>query len=182
MVLLVAAAVIALDQWTKELVRSSIEKYTYIVPFERIGEYFVLEHVENNGAAFGIMQNQNRLLIIIVLIIVAAILAYAPRIPTEQRLMRVFLGLQLGGALANLIDRFNHGYVTDFIRIGIPGIYYWPSFNIADSAVVVGVIGLGVLIVVNDIRSERREKAASEAGRSVVDSTASAEPAVAENE
>ena len=160
-VLAVAAIVIMLDQWTKEMVRASIEKYHFIVPFERLGQIFVIEHVHNNGAAFGILQNQNRLLIVIVIVVATAILAYAPHVPANQRLIRVFLGMQLGGALANLIDRLNQGHVTDFIRIGIPGVYYWPSFNIADSAVVLGVIGLGVMIVRDDIRREREAKAAA---------------------
>lgn len=159
-VLLVASIVIVLDQITKEWIRATIEKYTYIVPFPRLGHYFLLEHVENNGAAFGILQNQNRLLIVVALVVCTAILAYAPRIPPDQRLIRIFLGMQLGGALGNVIDRFNHGYVTDFLRIGIPGVYYWPSFNVADSAIVVGVIGLGIMIIRDDIRRERGARAA----------------------
>lgn len=161
LVIAVAAIVVALDQITKEWVRATIEKYTYIVPFERLGHAVLLEHVENNGAAFGILQNQNRLLIVVALVVCIAILAYAPRIPKEQWLMRVFLGLQLGGAMGNVIDRLNHGYVTDFLRIGIPGVYYWPSFNVADSAIVVGVIGLAVLIIRDDIRRERATRAAA---------------------
>ncbi len=161
LVILVAAIVIALDQITKEWVRATIEKYTYIVPIPRLGNYFVLEHVENNGAAFGILQGQNRPLIIVALVVAVAILIYAPRIPQDQWLIRVFLGLQLGGALANVMDRINHGYVTDFVRIGVPGVFYWPSFNVADSAIVVGVIGLGVMIIRDDIRREREAKAAA---------------------
>ncbi len=163
LVMLVAVIVIALDQITKEWVRATIDKYTYIVPFPRVGHYFLLEHVENNGAAFGILQNQNRFLIIVALVVAIAILAYAPRIPQSQPLMRVFLGLQLGGALANVADRLNHGYVTDFLRVGIPGVYYWPSFNIADSAIVVGVIGLAVLIIRDDLRSAHDAKTAAAA-------------------
>jgi signal peptidase II len=163
LVMLVAAIVIAVDQITKEWVRATIDKYTYIVPFPRLGHYFLLEHVENNGAAFGILQNQNRFLIIVALVVAIAILAYAPRIPQSQPMMRVFLGLQLGGALANVTDRLNHGYVTDFLRMGIPGVYYWPSFNIADSAIVVGVIGLAVLIIRDDLRSAREAKTATTA-------------------
>ena len=162
LVILVAAIVIALDQITKEWVRATIEKYTYIVPIPRLGNYFVLEHVENNGAAFGILQDQNRPLIIVALVVAVAILIYAPRIPQDQWLIRVFLGLQLGGALANVMDRINHGYVTDFVRIGVPGVFYWPSFNVADSAIVVGVIGLGVMIIRDDIRREREAKAAAD--------------------
>ena len=157
-VLLVAAVVILLDQITKEWVRNTIEKYTYIVPIPRIGHMLILEHVENTGAAFGILQNQNRLLVVVALVVSTAILAYAPRLAPDQWLIRVFLGLQLGGALANVLDRLNHGYVTDFLRIGIPGVFYWPSFNVADSAIVLGVLGLGVMIVRDDMRRARDSK------------------------
>ncbi len=159
LVLLVAAIVVILDQLSKEWVRVNIEKYSYIIPIPQFGKYFVIEHVMNTGAAFGIMQNRNYLLTVVVIGVIVAILDYSPRIPPDQKLIRVFLGMQLGGALGNLIDRFVQGHVTDFIRIGIPGVYYWPSFNIADSAVIVGVIGLGVIIVRDDIRRERDAKA-----------------------
>ena len=163
-VLLIAAIVIALDQITKEWVRGAIPKYSYIIPIPQFGKYFLLEHVENTGAAFGILQNQNRFLIIVALVVSAAILAYAPRLDPDQKLIRVFLGLQMGGALANVLDRLNHGYVTDFVRVGIPGVYYWPSFNVADSAIIVGVIGLGAIIIRDDMRRERESKAADLSG------------------
>lgn len=164
LVLFVAAIIVILDQATKEWVRANIEKYTYIIPIPRFGQYFVLEHVENNGAAFGILQNQNRLLTFVVIAVVIAILVYAPRIPQDQRLIRMFLGMQLGGALANLADRISQGYVTDFIRVGVPGVYYWPTFNIADSAVVLGVIGLGYMIIRDDIRQSQEAKASKTTG------------------
>ncbi len=160
LVLLVAAIVVLLDQLTKEWVRTNIEKYTYIIPIPQLDKYFIIEHVENTGAAFGILQNRNQLLTLVVIAVAIAILVYAQRIPYDQRLIRVFMGMQLGGALANLIDRVTLGYVTDFIRVGIPGVYYWPSFNIADSSVVLGVIGLGIMIVREDIQRGREEKAA----------------------
>jgi signal peptidase II len=174
-VLLVAALIIALDQVSKEWVRATIQKYTYIIPFPQLGNAFLLEHVENNGAAFGILQNQNRMLIIVALVVSTAILAFAPRLPKDEWLSRVFLGMQLGGALANLLDRINHGYVTDFIRVGFPGYYYWPTFNMADSAIVVGVIGLGIMIIRDDIRRGRRAKEAE-----MLEGAASAEAATAE--
>jgi signal peptidase II len=65
----------------------------------------------------------------------------------------------LGGAVGNVIDRITQGYVTDFIKMGIPGVYYWPNYNIADSAIVIGVIGLGLYVVIDDVRKHRRQKA-----------------------
>ncbi len=163
-VLLVAAVIIAFDQWTKAWVRATIPKFTYMVPFPSLGEYFVFEHVDNYGAAFGMFQNQGNFFIAIAFIVAAAILWYAGTLPTSQRLLRLLLGLQLGGALGNVIDRIYQGYVTDFIRMGIPGVYYWPNYNIADSAIVVGVIGLGIFIFVEDARQQRILREQSDGG------------------
>ena len=157
-VLAIAAIIIALDQWTKEWVRMTIPKFTYIVPIPQLGEYFVFEHVDNYGAAFGILQNQGTLFIVIAAIVAIAILVYVWSLPTQNRLVRVLLGLQLGGALGNVIDRLNQGYVTDFVKMGIPGVYYWPNYNVADAAIVCGVIGLGIYILIEDLRSQRAAK------------------------
>jgi len=161
LVLLIAAVVIALDQWTKEWVRQTIPEYTQMIPIEALGEYFIFEHVRNYGAAFGILQNQSLLFIVIAIVVAIAILVYVRYLPMEQRTVRVLLGLQLGGAMGNLIDRmfqrdeFGRGYVTDFVKMGVPDMYYWPNYNIADSAIVVGVIGLGIYVVWDDIRQQR---------------------------
>ena len=166
-VLLVAGIVIVLDQWTKELVRQRIVEYTYIVPIEAFGEYFVFERVRNYGAAFGILQNQQMLFIVIAAVVIIAILVYVRYLPTNSLIVRILLGLQLGGAVGNLIDRVTQldeagrGYVTDFIKIGVPGVYYWPNFNIADMAIVVGVIGLGVYILFEDYKTQKAEKEAA---------------------
>jgi signal peptidase II len=161
-VLLVAAIVIALDQWTKIWVRATIPDFTYVIPIEQLGEYFVFEHVHNYGAAFGILQNQGNLFIFIAAIVTIAILYYAGTLKPQQRFLRFLLGLQLGGALGNVIDRLYQGYVTDFVRVGIPGVYYWPNFNIADSAIVCGVIGLAIYIFVDDYRTNRAQRAAQQ--------------------
>ncbi len=156
LVLAVALLIIALDQLTKSWVRINIPDFTYIVPIDQLGDYLVFEHVHNYGAAFGILQNFGNFFIIIAAVVTVAILYYAGTLRPEQRLLRVLLGLQLGGALGNVIDRVYQGYVTDFVRVGIPGVYYWPNFNVADSAIVCGVIGLAVYIFVDDIRSHRK--------------------------
>jgi signal peptidase II len=157
-------------------VRATIPDFTYIVPFEQLGDYFVFEHVHNYGAAFGILQNQGNLFIVIAAVVAAAILYYAGTLSPQQRLLRILLGLQLGGALGNVIDRLYQGFVTDFVRVGIPGVYYWPNFNIADSAIVCGVIGLAIYIFAEDIRMQRAERRAGEAHHASADSTAAPTP------
>ncbi len=176
--LVVGGAVIILDQWTKQLVRAAIPDYTGIVPIDTLGEYFVFEHVHNYGAAFGILQNQGNFFVIIAAVVAVTILVYVRYLPADQWLVRVFLGLMLGGAIGNVIDRIQLGYVTDFVKIGIPGVYYWPNFNIADSAIVVGVIGLGLYLLIDDLRKSRREKAgvSSELGELPSGSSGSQQP------
>jgi len=133
---LTALLLVAADQLSKLWIRSNLAVGESL--FE-VG-FFRLTYVQNTGAAFGLFQGQSFTLAIVVSVGVAALLLYAlffyrrfPRL--NNRLNRVALGLILGGMIGNLIDRICFGYVADFIDIGI-----WPTFNIADSAGVVGVI------------------------------------------
>lgn len=155
LVLLVAGIVIVLDQASKNIVRANLPKFE-AVPV--LGNYLMWEHVDNYGAAFGLLQNMGSFFTIIALIVAVAILVYVRYIPEERRLVRVLLGLQLGGAIGNVIDRMQQGYVTDFIKMGIPGVYYWPNYNVADMAIVVGVIGLAIYIIWEDFVVQRQSK------------------------
>lgn len=161
LVLLVAGVVIVLDQWSKTLIRVSVPKFAAISPIPALGDYFLFEHVDNYGAAFGILQNQGIFFIVVAAVVVIAMLFYVRYLPTDDWIVRVLLGLQLGGAIGNVIDRLQRGYVTDFVKIGVPGVYYWPNFNIADSAIVIGVIGLGIYIIVTDSRKQHAPKPAA---------------------
>lgn len=165
-VMLIAAVIIGLDQWTKAWVRATIPEYTSMIPFPALGEYFVYEHVFNYGAAFGILQNQSLLFVVIAVVVAIAILVYVRYLPLDQTFVRILLGLQLGGALGNLIDRLHQGYVTDFIKMGIPDVYYWPNYNIADSSIVTGVLGLGIYIILDDIRKQRQQQPEEQTGQS----------------
>jgi len=162
-VLLVAGIVIALDQWTKSLVRANIPDFSSMAPIPGLEDYLLFEHVHNYGAAFGILQGLGGPLIVVAVIVALAMLFYIRYIPAAAWFVLVLLGLQLGGALGNVIDRINQGYVTDFVRLGIPGIYYIPNFNVADNAIVFGVIGLGIYIMWSDFAKQREEKQAAAA-------------------
>ncbi len=140
---LTALPLVAADQLSKLWIRSNLA----------IGEslfevgFFRLTRVHNSGAAFGLFQGQSFLLTIIALVGVAALLLYAfffhHKFPfLGNRLGKLALGLVLGGTVGNLIDRIYLGYVTDFIAVGI-----WPTFNIADSAIVVGIIILAYSLI-----------------------------------
>lgn len=174
LILVTAGVIVVLDQWTKELVRQSIPKFRSTVPIPALGEYFLFEHVDNYGAAFGILQNGGFIFPIIAAVVSLVILYYGlVHLPADQQFIRFLLGLQMGGALGNVIDRLAQGYVTDFIKVGIPGTYYWPNFNIADSAIVCGVIGLAILIFRQDLERARSEKESMETAVPALDTSTS---------
>ncbi len=133
-VLQLVALVFLLDQLTKYVVIETLSQgMSY--PFRG---FFRFTHVHNTGSAFGILQGLNTPLIFVSfvgIIILALIYRNQPR---PSNLLRLSLGLQLGGAFGNLIDRLRLGFVTDFIDIGP-----WPVFNIADAAIVTGLVILG---------------------------------------
>lgn len=132
---LIALLVTAADQLSKNWIRSNYQGQ----PLYEIGFFRIIE-VQNTGAAFGLFQNQNFILTIIDFIGIALILSFIFLIPRWYpylitRFGVLSLGLVMGGAIGNLIDRLSRGHVTDFIDVG-----FWPTFNVADSATVVGTI------------------------------------------
>ena len=132
LLLVIALAVIGLDQLTKYLVRAHME-LGQSIPREGI---FRLTYTTNTGGAFGIFANQAFLLAMAAVIGIAVFLVYLRYIPLKSRLLKIGLGLDLGGAIGNLIDRLRlEGKVTDFIDVGP-----WPVFNVADMSIVVGTI------------------------------------------
>lgn len=128
---LLAAAVIGLDQLTKWGIRSWLDRGD-AWPEDSFAR---IVHVTNSGAAFGILQDSGPLLIITGVIGTAAILVYLLNPGFAHPLMRVGLALMLGGAVGNLIDRLVEGRVVDFLKVS-----GWPAFNIADSAITIGVV------------------------------------------
>ena len=151
LLLTISGVIILADQVTKALVRSNIPFGGQWMPLEWLAPYFRFVHWENTGAAFGLFQQGGTIFAILAVIVAVFIVIYYPQIPDDERLMRVSLAMQLGGALGNLIDRIFLGPVTDFISIGI-----FPVFNIADSSITIGV---GLLILALWL-NERKEKAA----------------------
>lgn len=133
---LIGLIIVVADQFSKTWIRSNLPEGSSL--FET--GFLRITHVHNTGAAFGLFQDQSFALIIVALIGITAILAYVLVIyryfPLPRMMLgKVALGLVFGGTLGNLIDRLRFGYVTDFIDFG-----FWPAFNIADSAVTVGII------------------------------------------
>ena len=133
---LIALLVVVADQLSKMWIRSNLDVEELL--FE-LG-FFRLTHIHNTGAAFGLFRDQSFTLTIVAFVGIVVILVYAliiyRRFPFWDNLLgKSALGLVLGGTVGNLIDRLHLGYVIDFIDVG-----FWPAFNIADSAITVGVV------------------------------------------
>lgn len=133
-----AALVFLLDQLTKSLA------VHYLLPLGsvRLGGFLHLTYVENRGAAFGVLQNQTLFFVIVGLVVVGGLALSYRYLPEVSPLLNVCLGLQLGGALGNLADRLRQGYVVDFVDLT-----WWPVFNVADSAIVLGVCVMAYYLV-----------------------------------
>ena len=127
--LLIALTVIGVDQLSKYLVRANME-LGQSIPSEGLVR---LTYTTNTGGAFGLFANQTFLLTLAAVIAITVLVLYFRYLPPGSTLLKVGLGLDLGGAIGNLIDRVRLGEVTDFIDFGA-----WPVFNLADSAIVVG--------------------------------------------
>lgn len=136
--LLPALIVVLLDQISKHFFWNLGKN------FDVIDGLFRITLVRNSGAAFGMLQGGRVFLIAASVAAAVFIIFLAERLAPEERAKRIFLGMILGGALGNLIDRLYPGHVIDFIDMGIAA-HRWPVFNLADTAVTVG----GALLVIN---------------------------------
>jgi len=126
-ILITTISIIFLDQLLKILITKSIIPISYTT---------------NTGAGFGLFQDSTSLLIWFSIIVIGIICYLYDKIPEEKKYIQFSIALILGGALGNLIDRIRFGYVVDFINLRI-----WPSFNIADAAITLGVIGVIIFLI-----------------------------------
>ncbi|RYG74097.1 lipoprotein signal peptidase [Lentibacillus lipolyticus] len=147
---ILALVVITIDQLTKWIVVQTMAIGEQITLIE---DFFYLTSHRNSGAAWGILQGQMAFFYIITVIVIIGIIYYMQKYATESKLLAVALSLILGGAIGNFIDRLFRKEVVDFFDFIIFG-YDYPIFNIADAALVVGVM----LVIVTTILDERKEK------------------------
>ena len=134
---LISAIVVALDLYTKHLVQNAFEYGEHLT----VTSFFNLVRFHNEGAAFSFLSNAGgwqKWLFTAVAIIAVIVITYLIRKNPTQKLFCIGLALVLGGAIGNLYDRLTLGYVVDFLYFHINE-YYWPAFNVADSAISVGV-------------------------------------------
>jgi signal peptidase II len=151
----VAGLIVLADQVSKAWVVQQLGPTTMTNFIPLIGDTVRIAYSHNTGVAFSLFQGHPELLTVSALLIVAgAIYFYATQLPNHRRITQLTLGLILGGAFGNLIDRVRLGYVVDFIQVG-----WFPIFNVADSAITVGA-ALLMLQFLRDDQAERRDRQA----------------------
>ncbi|HEX6864240.1 MAG TPA: signal peptidase II [Thermoanaerobaculia bacterium] len=149
--LLISFGVMVLDQWTKWLVELHLPHHAAepVIP-----GFLNLTHVRNTGVAFGLFASDghgtNWTLTLLGLVALTAVGVYFWLAPSKDRWLLAALALVVGGAVGNLIDRVASGAVTDFIDIYV-GAHHWPSFNVADSAITIGIL----LMAIDSFRPHR---------------------------
>ena len=159
LIVAIAGVIVALDQWTKWLVRTNIlygaswlpESLEWLSPYARIVNW------HNTGAAFGMFQGGSVVFTVLAFVVIGAIIYYYPRVEKTDWTLRIAMSMQLAGALGNLIDRLTQeGRVTDFISVGT-----FPVFNVADSSITVGtvILLLGVYLQERTAHKEKRNAA-----------------------
>jgi signal peptidase II len=149
--------VIVLDQLTKLWV---VDHFILYESIEVIPGFFNLTYLTNTGAAFGILAGhpswwRQFFFIGVAIVALAAIFFLHRKIRAESRWYTVSLALIAGGAVGNLIDRVRLGSVVDFLDLYL-STHHWPAFNVADSAITVGV---GIFLIVNLLKSKKRSEA-----------------------
>ncbi len=129
----IAGLVLLLDQWSKSAVRNNLAFGESWMPWDWLAPYARVLHWGNEGAAFGIFQGAGGFFTVLAIVVSILILVYYPKIESGIWSLRIAMGLQLGGALGNLTDRLNIGYVNDFMSVGT-----FPVFNVADASITSG--------------------------------------------
>jgi signal peptidase II len=156
---LIALLIPAIDHITKLMALANLSHQGVDI----IPGYLRLSLVRNSGVAFGIfdsVQSEWKPYILAALAIIAltVIAFYSARIPGDRVLMQAALATTMGGILGNFIDRIFRGYVIDFIEFHIHESFYWPNFNVADSAITVGIALLLIDTVIHPTMEEAAEQ------------------------
>lgn len=157
--IIVSLLIVAVDQVTKTYVHVYFDWGQSITILEG---FFNLTYVRNPGAAFGMLSTANEsfrtvFFLIIPPVAVLFILFLLHGTPENDKAQIYALALVCGGAIGNYIDRLRFGFVVDFLDFHYKEIYAWPAFNVADSAIVVGITII-TLIMIRDFRNERKKK------------------------
>ncbi|RKP55290.1 signal peptidase II [Cohnella endophytica] len=147
----VAIVVFLIDYVSKKIVSHNIEQDKERISV--LGDFFIISHIRNRGAAFGMLQEQRWFFLIITVVVVVGILWYLHRsYRTGSMLLMFALSMILGGAVGNFLDRALFGEVVDFLQLNF-GSYTFPIFNLADSAICIGV----ALVILDALLAMKQE-------------------------
>jgi len=153
---LVAGLVVLADQVTKHLVRADLRPGQSLSLSPSLSPLFRVTYVTNSGGAFGLFPDWSHVYIVVAVIVIVALIWYYLQLSDGRWLTTLALGLQLGGAMGNLIDRLRFGgSVIDFIDLNFWPLRRWPVFNIADASIVTGVIALTLVMIWEEWQEER---------------------------
>ncbi|MFC4599434.1 signal peptidase II [Cohnella hongkongensis] len=149
----IAVIVFLIDYASKKIINRTVALNTETIPV--IGDFFMITHIRNRGAAFGMLQEQRLFFIVITVVVVSGILWYLHRsYRTGSKLLLVGLATILGGAVGNFLDRALYGEVIDFLQFNF-GSYTFPIFNLADTGICVGV-GFVILDALLTMKQENK--------------------------
>jgi signal peptidase II len=159
---LIALLVVVLDHITKWIVSLRLPNN----PIEIIPGYLRLSLVFNSGVAFGFFNTGNYawkpyVLAALAIVALAVIFLYGRHMPLERKLLQCGLAITSGGILGNFIDRIWRGYVVDFVEFHVHESFYWPNFNVADSAITIGIALLLIDTICNPGLGEIAEPTAN---------------------
>ncbi len=153
---LVALLILAIDHVTKWIMHAKLASGP---PIDIIPGYLGFSLAENSGVAFGFLHDINfawkpYLLAAMAIVAVIVIFAYSTRVSPNRKLLQLALAITMGGILGNFVDRIFRGYVIDFIEFHIHEAFYWPNFNVADSAITIGI----ALLLIDTVKSPSAEE------------------------
>jgi signal peptidase II len=158
-IVLIAAVIVGLDQWTKSFVRATIPLGGRWLPagWEWLDPYARIVHWYNTGAAFGMFKDGSMVFTVLAFLVIGMIFYYYPHVESADWSLRLAMSMQLGGATGNLIDRLTIKHVTDWISVG-----KFAVFNIADASISVGAAILFVGVWMME-KAEKKKKEMEEA-------------------
>jgi len=153
----ISVAVLVLDHLTKWLVRASMDLSSE--PVTLIPSLLRFSYVENTGVAFGLFSRSEHawkpyILAGMAVVAVVVIVIYSSRMPANRTLLQLALAITMGGILGNFTDRILRGYVVDFIELHYKEVLHWPTFNIADSAITIGI----ALLLIDTVKNPEMEE------------------------
>lgn len=147
--------ILVLDQWTKYII---VQKFRLYQGVEVIHGFFNIIHVRNTGGAFGIFGGERGgigsiLFVVVSLIAIGAIVFLFVKTKENEKALALSFSLILSGAMGNLIDRLHFGEVVDFLDFHLSA-YHWPAFNVADSAICIGIGLMALELLIRDNRKK----------------------------